>query len=552
MDGDKQTTQATTKNTIDPYWDQAAKSNYAQAQQTAANFKPVHMEAPAGFTQDQLTAQQMIRDLAATEGKGSAGTQALMDSIQNYKPATYNARTLDADKMKELIGKLEGGVSSYGGVASYGGGGGATAAQIGDIADITAEDIDRAAIRDVTTQMTPEALQSYLAAFDPSYDQAVMAQATSDLERGREIAQQQNASAANMAGAFGGSRHGLVEAETNRNFADTLARTSADLRLKGLDRALGAFQSDEARALQAAGMNQNVDWQAAQANVANALEAARANQATALSRGATNAQLTTQTNVANAQMAAQAAAQQAAAENARQAALFQAREARALAAVELGFGGLKYDTDALNYGDQFNITEGDKKNAADISALPYFLQSDKDVFARNTAGIGLLSDSGASQQALDQAGKDVTFFNNTADQQAELTKLGILQGAVSASPMNTETNSSGTTEYQQSLFNTITGLGGKAASIASMFSDERLKKNIRPISSPLARVRKMKGVSYNWRGNDQPDLGLVAQDVQRAMPGAVSQEQGYLKYSMPAVLGLLTSAVKELDRRTRA
>jgi hypothetical protein len=59
-----------------------------------------------------------------------------------------------------------------------------------------------------------------------------------------------------MAGAFGGDRSALVEAETNRAYGDQAARTAAQLRSQGFDRAAGLAQSDAGRALQAGGMNQ--------------------------------------------------------------------------------------------------------------------------------------------------------------------------------------------------------------------------------------------------------------------------------------------------------
>lgn len=52
--------------------------------------------------------------------------------------------------------------------------------------------------------------------------------------------------------AFGGSRQGIAEAETNRNFADITARTLGDLYSSGFNTALGASQNDLNRNLSAA------------------------------------------------------------------------------------------------------------------------------------------------------------------------------------------------------------------------------------------------------------------------------------------------------------
>jgi hypothetical protein len=56
-----------------------------------------------------------------------------------------------------------------------------------------------------------------------------------------------NADSAIGANAFGGSRQGIVEAETNRAFADQAARTAAGLRQGGFDRATSLAGQDIGR-----------------------------------------------------------------------------------------------------------------------------------------------------------------------------------------------------------------------------------------------------------------------------------------------------------------
>ncbi len=574
--GSKQTT--TQENRIPEWVSQAGQSNYQFAQQVANGYKPVLQQAPAGFTQDQLAAQEMIRNLAKPDASApSAQTQTIQDRLTDftYTPQTYQAAKMtDSPQWSSLMSMLQSSGPAAPTAALVAGGGGASAQQVGEIDDIKAREaaaaaITRGDIRDLSTQMTPEALKEYLAAFDPSYDQAVMDVATNDLDRARQITQQQNASAAAQAGAFGGSRHGLVEAETNRGFADAVARQSAQLRLAGMDRALGSFQGDQARKLQADTLNQGQDWNVANANAgftqqanltnaANDLEAARANQATELSRQSTNAQLGTQASIASAQMAQQAALANAAAQNQLNQLAYQSALQRQLAGMGYAFEGLQGDTAAENRAREYGAQAGNRAQEytgqlwSDL--LPKYADLDQQVYGRNLTGIGLLAQSGAQQQAYNQAVQDTDYANQLAEQQAPMARLGILQSALGNTPYNTSSTS--TTEYQRSLLDSILGLGGFAIQAAGAFgptakSDERLKSDIRPIKGPLEKVRQLEGVSYRWRDSGAKDLGLVAQDVQRAMPDAVQMQDGAMHYSMPAVLGLLTSAVKELDRRTR-
>jgi hypothetical protein len=58
---------------------------------------------------------------------------------------------------------------------------------------------------------------------------------------------------AQAAGAFGGSRHGVAEAQTNAGFIKQLADTSAGLNMQGFNTALGAAQGQQGMMSQLAG-----------------------------------------------------------------------------------------------------------------------------------------------------------------------------------------------------------------------------------------------------------------------------------------------------------
>lgn len=64
-------------------------------------------------------------------------------------------------------------------------------------------------------------------------------------------------------------------------------------------------------------------------------------------------------------------------------------------------------------------------------------------------------------------------------------------------------------------------------------SDKRLKKNIKPISErvALSKIRQLEPVSYQYVDREMGDdvsFGLIAQDVLRVMPAAVSETNGYV------------------------
>ena len=82
-------------------------------------------------------------------------------------------------------------------------------------------------------------------------------------------------------------------------------------------------------------------------------------------------------------------------------------------------------------------------------------------------------------------------------------------------------------------------------------SDERAKSNIRGISGALDKVTQLRGVAFEWkggaaRGQTENRLGLVAQEVQRVVPEAVTVNERGAALSTSALMPLLIEAIKEL------
>lgn len=52
-------------------------------------------------------------------------------------------------------------------------------------------------------------------------------------------------------------------------------------------------------------------------------------------------------------------------------------------------------------------------------------------------------------------------------------------------------------------------------------SDRNLKENIKAIPNALDKVLRLNGVMFNWKEDGRPDLGLIAQDVEKVFPELV-------------------------------
>lgn len=87
-------------------------------------------------------------------------------------------------------------------------------------------------------------------------------------------------------------------------------------------------------------------------------------------------------------------------------------------------------------------------------------------------------------------------------------------------------------------------------------SDSRLKENLKSIKNPLHTVLGMKGVNFTWKDNgynslsNTEDIGLIAQELERVMPIAVSeQNDGMMGIHYHRLFPVLIEAIKELSNK---
>jgi hypothetical protein len=120
------------------------------------------------------------------------------------------------------------------------------------------------------------------------YNQQVIDASMADLERQRLMQQNQLGAQATAANAFGGSRQGIAEAETNRAFAQQGGQLASQLRQQGFQTALGASQQDISNQLQAALANQSAQAQATQFGQQTGFQGQQANQQAAMQAALAN------------------------------------------------------------------------------------------------------------------------------------------------------------------------------------------------------------------------------------------------------------------------
>lgn len=144
----------------------------------------------------------------------------------------------------------------------------------------------------------------------------------------------------------------------------------------------------------------------------------------------------------------------------------------------------------------------------------------------------------ATQLATARTINGVSFNGSANITVADDTKLPLAGGTITGNLTVTNITANGT------IF---------ASGNITAFSDRRLKENIKPIDNVIDRIKKLNGVTYTRNDLDDTNkvyTGLIAQDVQQAMPQSVVEtDEGILSVDYPSLIGLLTETIKNLNSR---
>jgi hypothetical protein len=99
---------------------------------------------------------------------------------------------------------------------------------------------------------------------------------------------------------------------------------------------------------------------------------------------------------------------------------------------------------------------------------------------------------------------------------------------------------------------------GNVIAYSTTISDERLKENIVGIDGALDKVAQLNGYTFTYKTDGKISAGLIAQEVEKVLPEAVSERKLPLKINdgnqykilnYDAIHGLLIEAIKELTAR---
>jgi hypothetical protein len=596
----------TQKTEIDPQIYQQVLANLDLARQVASiPYQPYTGLMVAPFTRDYMAGEDVVRRIAQEGGfipeLEMAARQAAGDL--GYQSGDITAPTFDPRVTAERIGAERVGQSLAGGPMQIGTqqvgrslAGGPQQVRAGQLGTtFAARDVSGPGGAPLAqgASVLGRDIQQYMS----PYTQNVIEAGLSDIDRAAALRQQDIGAQAIRARAFGGSRQAVQEgiaageAERERN------RFIAEQRAQAFNQAMAAREADTSREQQAGIANQaavqNVMEMAQRGEISNQQRDIEL-QRLGVTAGTQNIEAGLRADLANQQamenymrlgLTAEQANQQAnldaqrsnqstvqdymrmglTAEQANQQAMLDAARLNQSA----GLQARQAELGAM--GDQASrILEAQRANeAARLGAANFRLGAGSQLAGfgqqamQNRYGAGQqLMALGAGQQGLAQQYLDAQQQEFLRRTQYPLQQLSILQGAVAASPYNQTVTGSTTVTGRPSYFDIFRQAVGSfpMPGGGNTGSDMDMKTNVKKIKNPLDKVNRLKGIEFEWEngyGRDEDedmggedDMSISAQDLEKVMPSAVSRRgDGMRQYDVPQMVGLLTEAVKELDKK---
>jgi len=156
------------------------------------------------------------------------------------------------------------------------------------------------------------------------------------------------------------------------------------------------------------------------------------------------------------------------------------------------------------------------------------------------AGVGVSPPTGYAYTIWSD-GTNVYYGESNAVRKSGDTMVGAL--ALPSNGLNV-----GSGQLQVSGGNVTTTGQFTASNNVTAYSDARLKEAISPISSALEKVLAMRGVTFSYIDTGARGAGVIAQEVQKALPEVVYEdEDGYLHVAYGNMVSVLIEAIKELS-----
>jgi hypothetical protein len=497
----------------------------------------------ADFTDDQQAAMAATRGaMGQSTGAYDEARDFLRTSAEGVNPERIQAAQMQAPQLAQAMG-YNPATSQQ---AQLGNAQGFDAAQVGrtDVGSAQGYNAAMSGAAGANATMGAQAMGAY----DNPFQTQVIDRAMGDLNRAEDRQLSEARRRAAGANSFGGSRTAILEGEIMRGFNDQRGDISANLRSQGFNTALQAGQTDAGRMTDVSQFNAGQQTQVNEANAGRQdaaaryaadmgnnfqltqaqMDAARANQNAGFAQDANRfgadsanafmreqAGLDAQRNEANAGRSD--AARRYASDMGNNFALQQA-------GMEMEAAGANMAS--RNQANQFNATQGLEAQLAQRgmqagagAGLQAIEGADRNATNQD---IDRLMNVGALEQRMRQGGLDLAVDDFNRQRDWNMRGLNALIQATGNVPAGMFGSTS-----QKAPSNFLGQVGALAGGVGALFSDRRLKQDIKPLGGgvyeyayiwdPATRVRgvmadevparfRIRGMS----GFDVVDYGLMA------------------------------------------
>lgn len=485
-----------------PEWvEKASEDNYNLAKTLGSEpFKPYQGDRVADTSQGLLAAFKMMQD-------GAGSSQGNYSSASNiFNLLNKEAGALDPTKINSQ--NVKAGTVTAGGTAAQNTTAGTVKAQ-----GTTSQDVKS---RDVTAQMLADMdLSKYL---NP-YTDEVVNKSLDDMDRSRLQSLNSNSSAAQAAGAFGGSRHGIVDAVTNSETARASGLLASQLRsdafnnaqnmaVGDISRKIGVDTGNADRSLTAGMSNADRRLQSDTNDANRMLQALMSNRDAALQSDTNNANRRLTSDMSDRDAALQAATGN--------------RDAALNANTNNANRNLSaQQANAQNILDTFLAKSGSRNTAA--QGLMSAAAGSQSAKMQDIAG---LMQTGTMQRAIEQENINDKMDRFNEKRNNDIENLNLRLSALGMSPYGKTENTQKTTQGGSSG----TDFGQLGMGLLSLFlglSEDDTKTDKEKVGKVPGTDLELWAYRYKKDPKTYPKVvGVMASDVEKKMPEAVHKVNG--------------------------
>jgi len=250
--------------------------------------------------------------------------------------------------------------------------------------------------------------------------------------------------------------------------------------------------------------------------------------------------------------------------------------------------GNNSDTSVLNFGDGDNVNIGKVEYDHSDDSLQFDTNTSERMRIDSAGNVGLGTDSPVDMLHLQDNGQVGQRIESTDDEKAQIRlRSGSSDTWIYHDNVSSDAGLTVDTENVEKAFHiqesdgnvgiatttpaqelTVAGtiqsadLYGGASDISvdangnivrGSASDEKFKTNVNQISSPLATVRDLRGVAFDWKHGTRfgtgSGIGFVAQEVEDTLPELVGSGGDYKTMAYDNLTALNVEAIKALDNK---